>query len=224
MSFSDDGYELITSFLDPEQLDKLTSEIGSVELSRSAGGVRNAHVKYPCIGELCSSISVLDKAASFLHSTPMLVRAILFNKNESNNWFVPWHQDKTVSVSIRFQAKGWGPWSEKDGVLHVQPPIEVLNSMVTFRIHLDATSEKNGCLSVAPGSHKYGVLTQQEIIEKSDSLVPVLCNAPAGSALVMRPLLLHASSKGTAPTQRRVLHLEYSDYKLPSGVSWAESV
>ena len=224
MSFSDDGYELISSFLDPEELDKLSSEIGPVELSRTIGGVRNAQVKYPCIGELCFSSPVLAKAARFLHSTPTLVRAILFNKTESNNWLVPWHQDRTVAVSIKFQAKGWGPWSEKDGVLHVQPPIEVLNSMVAFRIHLDATSEKNGCLSVAPGSHKYGVLTQQEIIEKSDSLVPVLCKAPAGSALAMRPHLLHASSKGTAPTQRRVLHLEYSDYKLPSGVSWAESV
>ena len=224
VSFSNDGYEFITSFLDPEQLDRLSSEIGSVELSRSIGGVRNAQVKYPCVGELCSSNQVLEKVASFLQSSPTLVRAILFNKTESNNWLVPWHQDRTVAVSIKFQAKGWGPWSEKDGVLHVQPPVEVLNSMVTFRIHLDATSEKNGCLSVAPGSHKYGVLTQQEIIEKSDSLVPVLCKAPAGSALAMRPHLLHASSKGISPTQRRVLHLEYSDYKLPSGVSWAESV
>ena len=221
MSFSDDGYELIASFLHPEQLDKLSSELGSVELSRSIGGVRNAQVKYPGIGELCSSKPVLDKAASYLLSTPSLVRAIVLNKTESNNWLVPWHQDRTVAVSSRFQAEGWGPWSEKDGVLHVQPPIEVLNSMVTFRIHLDATSEKNGCLSVVPGSHKYGVLTQQEILEKSDSLVPVLCKAPAGSALALRPHLLHASSKGTAPTQRRVIHLEYSDYKLPSGVSWA---
>ena len=79
MSFSDEGYELITSFLDPEQLDKLSMEIGSVELSRIAGGVRNAHAKYPCIGELCSSGSVLDKAACFLHSTPTLVRAILLS-------------------------------------------------------------------------------------------------------------------------------------------------
>ena len=224
MSFSDDGYEYITSFLIPEQLDKLSSEIGSVELAPSTGGVRNAQVKYPSIGELCSSRQVLDKAASFLQSTPTLVRAILFNKTETNNWLVPLHQDKTVAVSLRFQAEGWGPWSEKDGVLHVQPPIEVLNSMVTFRIHLDATSEKNGCLSVVPGSHKYGVLTQQEIAEKSDSFVPVLCKASAGSVLVMRPHLLHASAKGTTPTQRRVLHVEYSDYKLPSGVSWAENV
>ena len=222
MSFSDDGYELITSFLDPEQLVKLSSEIRSVELSRGTAGVRNAQVKYPCVGELCSSSQVLDIAASFLHSTPTLVRAILFNKTKSSNWLVPWHQDRTVAVSIKFKAKGWGPWSEKDGMLHVQPPIEVLNSMVTFRIHLDATSAKNGCLSVAPGSHMYGLLTQREVIEKSDSLVPVLCKAPAGSALAMRPHLLHASSKGTAPTQRRVLHLEYSDYKLPSGVSWTE--
>ena len=223
MSFSDDGYELITSFLTPTQLDKLISEIGSAGSSRGTGGVRNAQVTYPCIGELCSSVQVLSKVREYLNTTPKLVRAILFNKTDSNNWLVPWHQDRTVAVSLKFQAEGWGPWSEKDGILHVQPPIEVLNSMVTFRIHLDATSEKNGCLAVVPGSHKHGVLTQQEIAEKSDSFVPVLCKALAGSVLVMRPHLLHSSAKGTTPTQRRLLHIEYSDYMLPSGVSWAES-
>ena len=224
MSFSDDGYEIVTSFLSPEQLDTLSSKIGSVDLDRSTGGIRNAQLIFPCIAELCSSRDVINKTAGYFQSLPTLVRAILFNKTESNNWLVPWHQDRTVAVSCKFQAQGWGPWSRKDGVLHVQPPIEVLNSMVTFRIHLDSTTEQNGCLSVVPGSHKRGVLTQQEIVEKSDSFNPVLCEAPAGSALVMRPHLLHASAKGTAPTQRRIIHLEYSDYQLPSGALWAESV
>ena len=76
MSFSDDGYELINSFLDPAQLDRLSSEIGSVELSCRTGGVRNAQVKYPGIGELCSSSQVLDRAASYPQSTPAVVRAI----------------------------------------------------------------------------------------------------------------------------------------------------
>jgi len=104
------------------------------------------------------------------------------------------------------------------------PPVEVLNSMVTFRIHLDACTEQNGCLSVVPKSHMLGILTQKQISEQSKYFVSVQCPAPAGSALVMRPHLLHASSKGTAPSQRRVLHLEYSDYKLPAEASCAKDV
>jgi hypothetical protein len=33
--------------------------------------------------------------------------------------------------------------------------------------------------------------------------------AHAGEALLMKPLLLHASSQATAPKHRRVLHLVY---------------
>ena len=224
MSLSDNGYELINSFLSSEQLDAFNSELGSVELPKSAGGIRNAQAKYKSISSFSSSSQVLDQAAVYLNGKPRFVRAILFNKSSSNNWLVSWHQDRTVAVSEKFSADGWGPWSEKDGVLHVQPPIEVLNSMVTFRIHLDAASEQNGCLSVVPKSHKLGILTQKEISERSSTFTSVLCPAPERSALVMRPHLLHASAKGKLPSQRRVLHLEYSDYELPAGVSWAENV
>ena len=224
MSLSENGYELINSFLSSEQLEAFNSELGSFELPQSSGGIRNAQSKYHSVRSFSSSEHVLKHAARYLKGKPKFVRAILFNKTASNNWLVPWHQDITVAVSSKFSADGWGPWSEKDGVLHVQPPVEVLNSMVTFRVHLDSTSEENGCLSVVPMSHKLGILPQQEILEHSNAFSPVICPAPEGSALVMRPHLLHASAKGTSPTQRRVLHLEYSDYELPSEVSWAENV
>ena len=222
MSFHEEGYELIDSFLSPEQLKLFNSELGSVKLPQSTGGIRNAQKKYNSIHSFSSSNFILEKAARYLKDTPRLVRAILFNKTASNNWLVAWHQDKTVAVSNKFSADGWVSWSEKADVLHVQPPIEVLNSMVTFRIHLDSTSEENGCLSVVPHSHKLGILNQQEIVKRSSRFQSVLCPAVAGSALVMRPHLLHSSRKGKAPSKRRVLHLEYSDFTLPSGVSWAE--
>lgn len=224
MSFTGNGYELIGSFLNIKELEEFNTELGAVKLPRSSGGIRNAERKYPIVKSFSSSEYALEQAASYLSGTPKFVRAILFNKTSTNNWLVSWHQDKTVVVTKEFNEPGWGPWSSKDGVLHVQPPLEVLNSMVTFRVHLDATSAENRCLSVVPGSHKFGILSQQDLSERSHSFCPVQCQAPAGSALVMlRPHLLHASGKGTAPTQRRVLHIEYSSYRLPSGVSWAEN-
>lgn len=224
MSFSDNGYELINSFLSSEQLDIFNSEIGEISLAHTSGGIRNAQAKYPCIDAYVRSNHILDLASSYIVGVPQFVRAILFNKTPNNNWLVPLHQDKTVAVSKEFSEQGWGPWSKKEGVVHVQPPIGVLNSMVTFRIHLDSTNTENGCLAVVPGSHKLGILKQQQISDKFNHLKSLPCPAPEGSALVMRPHLLHSSRKGTAPTQRRVLHVEFSSYELPSGVSWAESV
>jgi ectoine hydroxylase-related dioxygenase (phytanoyl-CoA dioxygenase family) len=109
----------------------------------------------------------------------------------------------------------------KEGVLHVQPPPQVLDKMITLRVHLDDTHEENGCLRVIPRSHQLGLLTPDEIHQYVSCSSPVSCVASAGSVLVMRPHLLHASNKAINPARRRVIHIEYSSYQLPSGVSWA---
>ena len=47
-----------------------------------------------------------------------------------------------------------------------------------------------------------------------------LCPVPAGGALLMRPLLLHASSKSRSGKARRVLHLVFAPRTLPDGLRW----
>ncbi len=221
MSYFAGGYEIVDGFVTQAQIELVTSEIQSKEIAFAGGGIRNAEKKYSSIHNLAWSNDLLARANNYLNKPSKLVRAILFNKTETNNWLVGWHQDKTVAVSREFDAEGWGPWSIKDGVVHVQPPIAVLNQMITFRIHLDDSSQANGCLKVLPKSHELGILDQNEIQEYVQHNRSVICEARSGSALVMRPHILHASSKAKNPSQRRVLHLEYSSFKLPSGISWA---
>ena len=36
------------------------------------------------------------------------------------------------------------------------------------------------------------------------------CTVPAGGVVVMRPLIVHASSKAESDLPRRVLHIEYA--------------
>jgi ectoine hydroxylase-related dioxygenase (phytanoyl-CoA dioxygenase family) len=217
----EDGYELIGEFLSRHQLDSINNEIKSVKFPARAGGIRNAEKKFPSIRELTVSEPLVAQATNYLSGTVSLVRAILFNKTSENNWLVTWHQDRTVAVSKKFEKHNWGPWSIKDEVHHVQPPIDVLNQMVTFRIHLDDTNLKNGCLKVLPKSHQLGILDQVAIQRYAENYEAFVCEAPAGSALAMRPHILHSSSKAEIPSQRRVLHLEYSNFKLPAGVAWA---
>ncbi|ABD79378.1 phytanoyl-CoA dioxygenase family protein [Saccharophagus degradans] len=215
------GYELIDDFLSDNQLNSINSELMDVSFPDKAGGIRNAEKKYSSIRNIAASDELMAYVNKYLSGDASLVRAILFNKTSENNWLVTWHQDRTVTVSEKIEENGWGPWSIKDEVLHVQPPVSVLEQMVTFRIHLDDTCLENGCLKVLPNSHKLGILDPCAIKKYTQSHEAVACEAPAGSALVMRPHILHSSSKAIFPTQRRVLHLEYSSFKLPLGVSWA---
>ena len=51
----------------------------------------------------------------------------------------------------------------------------------------------------------------------------VTCNVAQGGVMLMRPLLLHASSAAADPSHRRVLHLEYSAADLPGGLRWHDA-
>jgi ectoine hydroxylase-related dioxygenase (phytanoyl-CoA dioxygenase family) len=94
--------------------------------------------------------------------------------------------------------------------------------MVTLRLHLDNCGPENGPLQLLPGSHRQGVLSPAQVQAWRERTTPVSCCVPAGGALLVRPLLLHASSAATAPGHRRVIHLEWSADELPGGLAWHE--
>jgi hypothetical protein len=85
------------------------------------------------------------------------VPATLFDKTADANWLVPWHQDLTICVKKKVDVPGYGPWTIKAGVPHVQPPVAILDRRLAVRIHLDNCSERNGALRVLPGTHRFDV-------------------------------------------------------------------
>jgi hypothetical protein len=70
---------------------------------------------------------------------------------------------------------------------------------------------------------KEGRLSPKQVatLEKENC---VTCTVPRGGALLMRPLLLHASSKCVVPKPRRVIHLEFAASELPLGLEWHDRV
>lgn len=149
------------------------------------------------------------------------VKMTLFDKTAKANWPVSWHQDRFIAVKNRVQLPGFGGWSEKEGVIHVQPPTELLESMVAVRLHLDPCPEENGALRVLPRSHRLGVLPSEGVrkLPKDDEVV-VECE-PA-EVLLMKPLLVHSSSRSTHPGHRRVVHIEFAKRRaLPDPLAWA---
>ncbi|MES2676670.1 MAG: phytanoyl-CoA dioxygenase family protein [Pseudomonadota bacterium] len=220
MQFFENGCEIIKDFISENQRDVILAEIETSEVSTEVSGVRGINKKLKSVAEYLNSREFKHKASAFVPGNAQLVRAMLFNKSPESNWFVTWHQDKTVSVSSRFEEYGWGAWSLKENTLHVQPPLAVLRGMVTIRVHLDSTPKENGCLKVIPNSHKLGILSPEQINEVVAAEKAYFCEAEKCAALIMRPHLLHASSKSSEPSNRRVLHFEFSNWQLPSGVSW----
>jgi hypothetical protein len=147
------------------------------------------------------------------------VRGILFDKTPGANWLVPWHQDLSIAVRRRIDVPGFGPWSEKAGVVHVQPPVSVLQRMLTIRLHLDDCDVTNGPLIVIPGSH--GRLHPPNELRSRVAAGPKIeCTVARGGAIVMYPMLLHTSSPAKVAGHRRVIHIEYAASKLPGGLEW----
>ena len=169
-----------------------------------------------------AALAALARSLFSADARPAAVRGIAFDKHPGANWAVPWHQDLSIAVAARpapaDEPAGFGPWSVKAGVTHVEPPAGLLARMLTVRIHLDDADAGNGALRVRPGSHRAGRLADatawagppEEILE-----------VRAGDAVLMRPLLLHASSRAQRPTRRRVLHLELAGEPLPPPLQWA---
>jgi len=149
-----------------------------------------------------------------------VVKSIYFDKPGASNWFVAYHQDLTISVDRKVDMEGFGPWSVKQNQYAVQPPLAILQNNFTIRIHLDDTDEYNGALRLVPGSHLKGVCRPETIDWNTE--VEETCKVAKGGVMLMRPLLLHASSRTTNNKKRRVLHIEFSDQSLPEPLQWSE--
>lgn len=162
-----------------------------------------------------------EAAGAILGAEARPVRAVLFDKTAEANWSVSWHQDRTIPVRERRDAHGYGPWSRKDGILHVMPPVSVLERMVTLRIHIDPVGPDNAPLRAALGSHRIGLVPAKQAATLAADLPQVVCLAAAGDVWAYSTPILHASDRAAAPTRRRVLQIDYATDDLPHGLEWS---
>ena len=220
-----DGWAVTPPVVPQLVVDRLIAELIGVAAGREGrGGVRNLFDVSPAVRALATSPEVRSVAEAVLGPSCFAVRAILFDKTPAANWKVIWHQDLTIAVRERVTVPGFGPWSEKEGVPHVQPPTELLERMLAVRVHLDDCGADNGPVRVLPGSHRVGRLSAAAIEHWRAARDAVDCLAERGAILAFRPLLLHASSPATVAAHRRVIHIEFAADELPEPLAWHASV
>ncbi len=146
-ALTSDGFEIIPSVLGEDEMKLLRQELSALNI---APGHRRLAKRVPSVDALASSPAIVNLLETAVGTRPVLVRSIFFDKTPEANWLVPWHQDLTIAVQQRIDVAGYGPWSIKEGIPHVQPPVELLETMVTLRLHLDDCDEANGALKVVP--------------------------------------------------------------------------
>lgn len=223
--FDGSGFFITGPLVSDAQLLLLTKEVDAVSGSFASNKVGyRQFLAEPWCSELAELLKQHSSLASVLPPTYVAVQCILFEKSVDCNWLVAFHQDLSIPVAKRIEHVALSGWSEKEGCWFVQPPTEVLQQLVAVRFHVDVCTSLDGALKVIPGSHQHGrvdLTLAQALRETSGELT---CEVDRGGALVMRPLLLHSSSKASGNSQRRVLHFLFGPVDLPFGLQWHHAI
>jgi hypothetical protein len=206
---ADKGYTVIDQVFQRSEMTAALEALQRASIVRSKAGARHV-LSVPVVRDIASDLRLTRIAGQFLDDAAIPFRATLFEKAPSANWLVVWHQDTALPLRERVDSADWGPWSSKGGVLYAQAPASALERVVALRVHLDDSTETNGPLRVLPGTHLRGVLTNDEIAQLVGEVTAVDCIASAGGVVMIRPLIVHSSSKSRADAPRRVLHIEYA--------------
>lgn len=221
------GHTTIKDVYNPEEIDQIITLITNIneenENFRKGNqlfAIRQFLKEIPSIVKPLINDTLTQIIQDIFGIDYFIIKSIYFDKPSESNWYVPYHQDLTISVKDRLETPNFGPWTVKKNQFSVQPTIELLENIFTIRIHLDDTDAQNGALKVINGSHLNKIYRPETI--NWDAEIETICDVPKGGIMIMKPLLLHSSSKSTHQKRRRVIHIELSDQSLPNGLVWSE--
>jgi ectoine hydroxylase-related dioxygenase (phytanoyl-CoA dioxygenase family) len=224
---SDNGFVIINDIYSFTEVEKILSVIENTnsdnETFRKKNdlfAIRQFLKEVPNISNLVLNDKLISILEKLFEGKYFVVKSIYFDKPPSSNWYVSYHQDLTISVDKKIEIDGFGFWTIKHNQFSVQPTLNILQNIVTVRIHLDDTTASNGALKVVTKSHVKGIYRPETIdwtIEKEE-----VCNVKKGGIMLIKPLLLHSSGRTTDNLQRRVIHIEFSNIELPQELNWSE--
>jgi hypothetical protein len=215
--FEADGFVIVAGILSGADCAGAASQ---VRLADAASGGTRCLLSQPWCAALAARLRAHAALSDYIPAGHLAVQCNYFEKSAGRNWLVPLHQDLSIPVAARVAEPALRGWSEKEGMLFVRAPLDVLQQLVVVRIHLDPCNAEDGPLRVMPGSHRRGLISDSDAVACRVAGVEAVCLAGKGDALVMRPLLLHASSKGSGGGRRRVLHFVFGPRELPFCLSW----
>ncbi len=225
--FTKKGYAIINNVYKDEEIscilktiEKSDSNNDSFRKTKDVFAIRKVLNEIPEIKPYIFNKNLKKIIKSIGDENFFVVKSIYFDKPETSNWFVAYHQDLTISVKNKKEINEYSNWTKKQDQFAVQPPLKILENIFTIRIHLDTTTKENGAVKVIEKSHLLGIY-RPELIDKSKER-ETICEVEKGGIMLMKPLTLHSSTRTTNHKRRRVLHIEFSNSKLPENIEWSE--
>ena len=223
------GFTTIKNIYSTEEVQKIIATINQVDTSKDTFrksndlfAIRQFLKEVPETQKLIFNENLQKVISELFGKNYFVIKSIYFDKPETSNWYVSYHQDLTISVDKKIELDNFKFWTTKQNQFAVQPPIEILENIYTIRIHLDDTDENNGALKVIEKSHLKKIYRPENIDWKTEK--ETTCNVNKGGIMIMKPLTLHSSSRTTNNKKRRVIHIEFSDTNLPNGLNWSEKL
>ena len=217
-SWTENGYLIIEDVLTPEEVERLRESVNDLEVQAKGltessdrfklkvfgdgGGTRVQSIAEPHEGggvwlNLARHPRILDVVEDLLGPNIQLYYSMLMMKPPREGFEAPWHQDFAFFVHDR---------------------ADLLGCMVAID---DATIE-NGCLRVAHGSHKLGLVNHfkdgrfTEVVQGDTSTFDSpdghrSLPAKAGSLILWHCLTLHSSQPNRSEHPRRAIVFEYKN-------------
>lgn len=223
------GFTTIENIYSTEEVQKIIETINQVDTSKDTFrksndlfAIRQFLKEVPETQKLIFNEKLQKVISELFGKNYFVIKSIYFDKPETSNWYVSYHQDLTISVDKKIELDNFKFWTTKQNQFAVQPPIKILENIYTIRIHLDDTDENNGALKVIEKSHLKKIYRPENIDWKTEK--ETTCNVNKGGIMIMKPLTLHSSSRTTNNKKRRVIHIELSDTNLPNGLNWSEKL
>lgn len=224
---ADNGFSVISNIFSEEEIEKIGQVIDQIDTSKETFrksedlfAIRQFLKEIPEVKDLVFNENVKKLIKEVFGDQYFVVKSIYFDKPETSNWYVAYHQDLTISVDKKTVLPNFGPWTTKQNQFAVQPSLDILENIYTIRIHLDDTDDQNGALKVVPGSHAKGIYRPETIDWNTET--EHICNVDKGGVMIMKPLILHGSNRTTNGKRRRVIHIEFSNRELPEEIQWSE--
>lgn len=220
-AFARDGFVLVPGVL---AADGRASVLAELQGRVGQGPGSRQLLTLPWCQRLAGQLRAAPGLSDLIPPGHLAVQCTYFEKSRDTNWLVALHQDLAIPVRRKLEHPALHGWALKEATHFVQAPPQVLEQLVAVRVHLEDCGPNDGPLRVVPGSHAMGVIDSAEALQLRGQRGEATCPAAQGAALVMRPLLLHASSKASGSSRRRLLHFLFGPAQLPYGLAWAAAV
>ena len=115
-AINEQGFAVVPSVLSTRELIPILVSLADLQPPRGRAGIRHV-LSHPTVKVVADNPRLVEMAQAVLGSAAFPFRATLFDKTPEGNRLLSWHQDTALALQEQMESPGWGPWSEKEGVI-----------------------------------------------------------------------------------------------------------